>query len=88
MITTFIRHLPYIYKPCIFPILAQLLNIWKYIPDQQLNFEKILNENTTILKQQSSLQRLEILEALPIRNKRSNLNKINFETTAKVLKCL
>ena len=30
-------------------------------------------------------QRLQILEALNVKNKRSNLNKINFETSANFL---
>ena len=51
-------------------------------------FQKILTENTTILEQQNSKQRLQILEGLHIRNKRPNLKKINFETHANILECL
>ena len=47
-------------------------------------FWKILTENKTILEQ----QKLQILKALYIRNKPSKLNRINFESSANVLKCL
>ena len=46
-----------------------------------------LTENTTILEQQNK-QNLQILEALRIRNIQPKLNRINFETSANVLKCL
>ena len=49
---------------------------------------EILTENTTILEQQNKKQKLQILEALQIRNKQPKLNRINFETNANVLKCL
>ena len=48
---------------------------------------KILSKNK-ILEQQNNKQKLQILEALHIRNIQSKLNRINFETSAKVLKCL
>ena len=51
-------------------------------------FQKILAQNTTILEQQDSKQRLRILKALHARNKSPNLNKINFESSANLLKCL
>ena len=49
---------------------------------------KILTENTTILEHQNNKQKLQILEALHIRNIQSKLNRINFETSPNVLKCL
>ena len=42
-------------------------------------FQKILTENTTILEQQNNKQKLQILEALHIRNIQPKLNRINFE---------
>ena len=45
-------------------------------------------ENTTILEHQNNEQKLQILEALHIRNIQPKLNRINFETSANVLKCL
>ena len=59
----------------------------KNVPVLQLNFRKFL-PITTIVEQQNSKQRLQILEALHIRKKSSNLNKINFETNANILGCL
>ena len=53
-----------------------------------IELRKILTENTTILEQQNNKQKLQILEALNIRNIQSKLNRINFETSANVLKCL
>ena len=44
-------------------------------------------ENTTILEQNNK-QKLQILEALLIRNIQPKLNRMNFETSANVLKCL
>ena len=49
---------------------------------------KILTDNTTILEHQNNKQKLQILEALHIRNMPVSLNKINFKTSANVLKCL
>ena len=49
---------------------------------------KILTENTTILDQQNNKQKLQILEALHIRNIQPTLKRISFETSANVLKCL
>ena len=48
---------------------------------------KILTENT-ILEPQNDKQKLEILEALHIRNIPPKLNRINFQTSANLLKCL
>ena len=48
----------------------------------------ILTDNTTILEHQNNKQKLQILEALYIRNLQSALNRINFQTSANVLKCL
>ena len=49
---------------------------------------KILTDNTTILEHQNNKQKLLILEALHIRNMQPTLNRINFQTSANVLKCL
>ena len=49
---------------------------------------KILTDNTTILEHQNNKQKLQILEALHIRNTQSALNRINFQSSANVLKCL
>ena len=49
---------------------------------------KILTENTIVLEHENNKQKLQILEALHIRNIKPNLNRINFETSANVLKCL
>ena len=50
--------------------------------------QKILTKNTTIIEHQNNKQKLQILEALHIRNIHRKLNRINFETSANVLKCL
>ena len=49
---------------------------------------KILTDNTTILEHQNNKQKLQILEVLHIRNMQPTLNRINFQTSANVLKCL
>ena len=49
---------------------------------------KILTDNTTILEHQNNKQKLQILEALLIRNMQPTFNGINFQTSANVLKCL
>ena len=49
--------------------------------------QKILTENT-ISEQQNNKQKLQVLEALYIRNIQPELNRINFETSANVLKSL
>ena len=49
---------------------------------------KILTENMTILEYQHNKQKLQILEALHIRNIQRKLNRIDFETNADVLKWL
>ena len=49
---------------------------------------KIITENTTILEHQNNKQKLQILEALHIRNIQPKFNRINFQTSANVLKCL
>ena len=51
-------------------------------------FREILTNNKTTLEQENSKQILQILEALHIRNKSANLNKINFESSTNVLKYL
>ena len=50
--------------------------------------QKILTDNTTILEHQNNKQKLQILEVLHIRNMQLTLNRINFQTSANVLKCL
>ena len=56
-------------------------------PTTQLR--KILTDNTTILEHQNNKQKLQILEALEgLRNLQPALNRINFQTSANVLKCL
>ena len=55
-------------------------------PTTQLR--KILTDNTTILEHQNDKQKLQILKALYIRNLQPALNRINFQTSANVLKCL
>ena len=55
-------------------------------PTTQL--QKILTNNTTILEHQNNKQKLQILVALYIRNMQPTLNRINFQTSANVLKCL
>ena len=49
---------------------------------------KILTNNTTILEHQNNKQKLQILEALQIRNLQPALSRINYQTSANVLKCL
>ena len=49
---------------------------------------KILTDNTTILEHQNNKQKLQILEAPHIRNMQPTLNRINFQTSANVLKCI
>ena len=56
------------------------------MPNTEL--QKILNDNTAILEQYNNKQKLQILEALQIRNMQPTLNIINFQTSANVLKCL
>ena len=43
--------------------------------------------NTKILEHQNDKQKLQILEALHIRNMQLTLNRINFQTSANVLIC-
>ena len=51
-------------------------------------FRKILTENTEMLEQQNNQQKLQILEALHIRNMQPKLNRSNLKTSANVFKCL
>ena len=60
----------------------------KKYPCPKTELRKILTDNTAILEHQNTKQKLQILKALHIRNKQPTLNKINFQTSAKVLKCL
>ena len=55
-------------------------------PTAQLR--KILTDNTTILEHKNNKQKLQILEALHIRNLQPTPYRINFQTSANVLKCL
>ena len=55
-------------------------------PTTQLR--KILTDHTTILEHQNDKQKLQILKALHIKNMQPTLNRINFQTSANVLKCL
>ena len=66
---------PY-YFYCILGELIYVLSIVACIP------------STTILEHQNNKQKLQILEALHIRNLQPTLNRINFQTSANVLKCL
>ena len=61
-------------------------NLKKRCPKTE--YRKILTENTTILEQQNNMQKLQILEALYIRNIQPKLNRINFEFCANVLKMI
>ena len=54
----------------------------------QIEFWKILNENSKILEQQNNKQKLQILEVVHIRKKFPKLHRINFESSTNVLKCL
>ena len=49
---------------------------------------KILTEKTIILAHQNNKQKLQIIEALHIRNMQPKLNRINFQPSANVFKCL
>ena len=53
----------------------------------KIEFRKILTENTTIFEQQNNKYKLQILKTLHIRMKKPKLNRINFESSANVLKC-
>ena len=46
------------------------------------------HQYTTILEHQNNKQKLQILEAQHIRNMQPTLNRINFQTSANVLKCV
>ena len=48
----------------------------------------LINLNNLMLEYQNNKQKLQILEALHIRNIQPKLNRINFQTSANVLKCL
>ena len=54
----------------------------------KIEFRKILTENTTLLEQQNNKQKLQIPEALHIRMKQPKLNRINFESSTNVFRCL
>ena len=53
-----------------------------FCPITQLR--KILTDNTTILEHENNKQKLQILEALHIRNMQPTLNRIDFQTSANV----
>ena len=54
----------------------------------KIEFPKILTKKTKITERQSNKQKLQILEEILIRKKPPNLNRINFEFSTYVLKCL
>ena len=54
---------------------------------QKTEFRKILTEDT-ILEQQNNKQKMQILKALHIRNKLPKLNRIYFESSSNVFRCL
>ena len=62
--------------------IAQYLKKHSY-PTTKLR--KILTENTTILEHQNNKQKLQILEAVHIRNIQNKFNRLNFKTSALVL---
>ena len=70
--------------------LIKVLSIIVCIPSTfcLTQLRKILTDNTTILEHQNYKQKLQILGALYIRNLQPALNRINFQTSANVLKCL
>ena len=51
-------------------------------------FQKILAENTTIIAHKIDKLWLQILEALHIKTKKAKINRINFENSDNVTKCL
>ena len=52
-------------------------------------FQKILVENTTVIAHKINKLQLQILEALHIKTKKKpQINRINFENSGKVFKCL
>ena len=51
-------------------------------------FQKILVENTTIIAHKIGKLKLQILDALHIKTKKPKINRINFENSNNVLKCL
>ena len=51
-------------------------------------FRKILVENTTIIAYEIDKLQLQILEVLHIKNKKVKINRINFENSNNVLKCV
>ena len=54
----------------------------------KFKFRKILVENITIIAHEIDKLRIEILEALHIKTKKSKINRINFKNSDNVLKCL
>ena len=83
---------PY-YFYCILGELIYVLSVVACIPSTDNTtileyYENFLTDNTTILEHQNNKQKLQILEALHIRNLQPTLNRINFQTSANVLKCL
>ena len=56
--------------------IASLLN--RVLEVKPTEVRKILTKNTTILEHQNNKQKLQILEALHIRNMQPKINRINF----------
>ena len=54
----------------------------------KLRVQELLLEGFFLLEHQNNKQKLQILEALYIRNLQPALNRINFQTSANVLKFL
>ena len=73
---------------CVCVCVCVYIYIYIYISDPTTEVRKILTENTTIFEHQNNKQKLQILEALHIRNMQPKLNRINFQTSANVLKYL
>ena len=57
-------------------------------PTTQLRKNSHRQHDTTILEHQNNKQKLQILEALHIRNMQPTPNRINFQASANVVKCL
>ena len=74
----------YIIKTLYFTNSALLISDTSLVVNFQQNISDFRLNYTAILEQQNSKQILQIVEALHLRNKSPNLNKINFEISANV----
>ena len=79
---------PFEFPYYFYRIRGELIKVLKKHSCPTTQLRKILTDNTTILEHQNNKQKLQILEALYIRNLQPALNRINFQTSANVLKCL